>query len=85
MFLPPEKKGHETVALTVSFSLSSYVVFKSSVYDLSKDNFAVGAKSDLAIDLSLIDCSYSNFAIIKSYSNRNMIQNILQHYQEKNF
>ena len=48
MFLPPEKKGHETVALTVSFSLSSYVVFKSSVYDLSKDNFAVGAKSDLA-------------------------------------
>ena len=66
MFLPPEKKGHETVALTVSFSLSSYVVFKSSVYDLSKDNFAVGAKSDLAIDLSLIDCSYSNFAIIKS-------------------
>ena len=39
---------------------------KSSVLDLSKDNLAVGAKSDLALVVSFLDCSYSSLAIIKS-------------------
>ena len=39
---------------------------KSSLYDLSKDNLAVGDKSDFAIIVSFLDCSYSNLAIVKS-------------------
>ena len=60
MFFPPEKKGQVTVALSVSFSLSSYVELKSSVLDLSNDKEADGAKSDLALEVSFFDCSYSN-------------------------
>ena len=41
-------------------------MLKSSVYDLSNDIEAVGARSDLAISVSFSDCSYSNFAIIRS-------------------
>ena len=36
------------------------------MYDLSNDIEAVGARSDLAISVSFSDCSYSNFAIIRS-------------------
>ena len=39
---------------------------KSSVFDLSKDKVADGAKSDLALIVSFFACSYSSFAIIKS-------------------
>ena len=50
----------------MSFSFSSYVALRSSVYDLSKDKFAVGARSDFAMVLSFCACSYSNWAMIKS-------------------
>ena len=39
---------------------------KSSVFDLSKDKVADGAKSDLALIVSFLACSYSSLAIIKS-------------------
>ena len=39
---------------------------KKHILDLSKDNVADGAKSDLALEISFFDCSYSNLAIIKS-------------------
>ena len=51
---------------SLSCSLSSYVELKSSDLDLSKDNVAVGAKSDLALMVSFFDCSYSSWAIIRS-------------------
>ena len=34
--------------------------------DLSNESDAVGAKSDLALEVSFLDCSYSSLAIIKS-------------------
>ena len=63
-FFPPEKKGQVIVALIVSCSFSSIVELKSSVFDLSIDKVAVGARSDLDIFISFSDCSYSIFAIM---------------------
>ena len=41
------------------------MALKSSVWDLSNDNVAEGAKSAFALVVSFFDCSYSNWAIIK--------------------
>ena len=35
------------------------------VFDLSNESDAVGAKSDRALEISFLDCSCSNLAIIK--------------------
>ena len=49
----------------MSFSFSSTVELRSSDLDLSNDKVAEGAKSDRALTVSFLDCSYSNCEIIK--------------------
>ena len=58
--------GQVISALRVSWSLSSTVELKSLDLVDSADNLAVGENSAIAILTSCCDCSYSNFAIIKS-------------------
>ncbi len=66
LFFPPEYIGHETIAFRTLLLRSSYVELKSLDLEFSYESLAEGDKLDLAIATSLSDCSYSNFAIIKS-------------------
>ena len=66
-----ERSNTEDLSSTVdekeqACSFSSTVELKSSVFDLSIDKVAVGARSDLDIFKSFTDWSYSIFAIMTS-------------------